>query len=183
MKKIKYTIVIALSSMLVISCGGKKEGSANEASSGATDAKAKKMAESFCKLAKEIGLDENLKFTDDYMRKNADKMEDRFYENSDKFILLLKDIDNHLKTLNQVQSQKFAKELAKAIIDTDCSNILFKEIPYSDLGKVITEIEKDITRTKYRRDNPEESYDPYYDPYGDSASSNEYPAEAMPEYP
>lgn len=180
---IKYTVMLAFSSMLVISCGGKKDGSANEASAGATDAKAKKMAESFCKLAKEIGLDDNLKFTDDYMRKNADKMEDKFYENSDKFILLLKDIDNHLKTLNQVQSQKFAKELTKAIIDTDCSNILFKEIPYSDLGKAITQIEKEITRTKYRRDNPEEAYDPYENPYMGDSTANEYPAEAAPEYP
>ncbi len=156
---LKYTIYVMLSSVLLFSCGGNGS-SANETTSG-SDAKAKKFAENLCKMAKDIGLDQNLKFTDEYMRNNGDKMENKFYENSDKFITLLKEIDSHLKTLNQVQSQKFTKELMKAIIDTECSDILLKEVPYSDFGKVISEMEKEITRMKYRRDNPDDLYGDY----------------------
>jgi hypothetical protein len=52
----------------------------------------------------------------------------------------------------------------KAIIDTKCSNIFFKEIPYQDLGKLIETMEKEATREKYRRDNPEPEV-PTYDEY------------------
>jgi hypothetical protein len=90
-------------------------------------------------------------------------MEDKFYSNSDKLMTTLKSIDTHLKTLNQAQSQLFAKELMKAIIDTDCSNIFFKEIPYAKFGDLIKDMEKDITRMKYRKDNPESDYSMYPD--------------------
>ncbi len=174
MKTLKYTIFAMLSSVLLFSCGG-KGGTANETTSG-SDAKAKKFAENLCKMAKDVGLDENLKFTDEYMRNNGDKMENKIYENSDKFITLLKAIDSHLKTLNQVQSQKFTKELMKAIIDTECSDILLKEVPYSELGKLISEMEKDITRMKYRKDNPDDLYGDYDPTMNDEVPMAEAPA-------
>jgi hypothetical protein len=111
---------------------------------------------------------------EEFLSKNADKIEGKFYDNSDKLISVMKEIDTHLKTLNQAQAQVFTKELLKAIIDTDCSNIFFKEIPYSQLGDVIKELEKEVTRAKYRKDNPESEYD-----YG-MGSENAYSEEAMP---
>jgi len=176
MKSLKYTILAMLSSVLLISCGGKSS-SANETTSG-SDAKAKKFAENLCKMAKDIGLDQNFKFTDEFMRNNGDKMENKFYENSNKLIVLLKEIESHMKTLNQAQSQKFTKELMKAIIDTECSDILLKEVPYSEFGKVISEMEKEITRMKYRRDNPDDLYGDY-----DTTMNEEPMTEAVPEMP
>jgi hypothetical protein len=172
-KKLLFIPVIVLSTGIFLSCGG-NNASGNETGSGSKDAKAKLFAENLCKFAKEIGLDENLKLNEEFLSKNADKIEGKFYDNSDKLISVMKEIDTHLKTLNQAQSQVFTKELLKAIIDTDCSNIFFKEIPYSQLGDVIKEIEKEVTRAKYRKDNPESEYD-----YG-MGTENAYTEEAIP---
>ena len=60
----------------------------------------------------------------------------------------------------------------KAIIDTKCSSIFFKEIPFDKLGDAIVEMEKKITKEKYKRDHPEEVA-PAYPAYEDYA----YPAE------
>ena len=133
-KKMFYLPMLLVTVGILLSCGNK------DAAGAGTDAKAKLFAENLCKFAKEIGFDTDLKLDEEYMRKHGDKFEENFYENSDKFLTLLKDLDTHLKTLNDEQKQNFTKELLKAIIDTDCSNILFKSIPYGMLSDGIKEI-------------------------------------------
>ena len=159
------TILFA-SSIIISSCGDK---SSAEAAAG-SDAKATEFANSMCKMAEEIGLDENFKLTEDYLQKKGEKFGDNALNKSDDIIKLLKQVDKHVGTLNNDQKTAFTKELMKAIIDTKCSNIFFKEIPYQDLGKLIENMEKEATKAKYRRDNPEPEA-PAYDEYDYSATS------------
>ena len=172
-----YLPMLLLTVGILFSCGDK------DAAGAGSDAKAKLFAENLCKFAKEIGFDADLKLDEEYMRKHGDKFEEKFYENSDKFLTVLKDLDTHLKTLNDEQKQNFTKELMKAIIDTDCSNILFKSIPYGMLSDGIKEMEKEITAAKYRKDHPvEDEYDyeePSLDEYGVEPAAAE---EAAPAY-
>jgi hypothetical protein len=174
-KKMFYLPMLFLTVGILLSCGNKDAAGAGAGS----DAKAKLFAENLCKFAKEIGFDTDLKLDEEYMRKHGDKFEDNFYENSDKFLTLLKDLDTHLKTLNEEQKQAFTKELLKAMIDTDCSNILLKSIPYGMLSDGIKEIEKEITSAKYRKDHPVDEYsyaEPSMEEYADAA------VEAAPAY-
>lgn len=159
------TILFA-SSIIISSCGDK---SSAEAAAG-SDAKATEFANSMCKMAEEIGLDENFKLTEDYLQKKGEKFGDNALNKSDDIIKLLKQVDKHVGSLNSDQKTAFTKELMKAIIDTKCSNIFFKEIPYQDLGKLIENMEKEATKAKYRRDNPEPEA-PAYDEYDYSATS------------
>ena len=159
------TILFA-SSIIISSCGDK---SSAEAAAG-SDAKATEFANSMCKMAEEIGLDENFKLTEDYLQKKGEKFGDNALNKSDDIIKLLKQVDKHVGSLNSDQKTAFTKELMKAIIDTKCSDIFFKEIPYQDLGKLIENMEKEATKAKYRRDNPEPEA-PAYDEYDYSATS------------
>ena len=167
------TILFA-SSIIISSCGDK---SSAEAAAG-SDAKATEFANSMCKMAEEIGLDENFKLTEDYLQKKGEKFGDNALNKSDDIIKLLKQVDKHVGSLNSDQKTAFTKELMKAIIDTKCSNIFFKEIPYQDLGKLIENMEKEATKAKYRRDNPEPeapAYDEYdYSPTSEAMVDEEY---------
>ena len=162
----RITTILFASSIIISSCGDK---SSAEAAAG-SDAKATEFANSMCKMAEEIGLDENFKLTEDYLQKKGEKFGDNALNKSDDIIKLLKQVDKHVGTLNNDQKNAFTKELMKAIIDTKCSNIFFKEIPYQDLGKLIENMEKEATKAKYRRDNPEPEA-PAYDEYDYSATS------------
>ena len=165
-----YLPILLLTVGILLSCGNK------DAEGAVSDTKAKLIAENLCKFAKEIGFDADLKLDEDYMRDHGDKFEEKFYANSDKFLTVLKDLESHLKTLNDEQKQKFTKELLKAIIDTDCSNILFKSIPYGMIGEGIKELEKEITSAKYHRDNPETDEYDYEEPSMDEYSDVEIPS-------
>ena len=133
--------ILFVCSIIISSCGGK---SSAEATAG-SNAKAKEFANSMCKIADEIGLDENFKLTEDYLNKKEDKFEENALNKSDDIIRLLKQVDKHMGSLNNDQKTAFTKELMKAIIDTKCSDIFFKGIPYHDLGKLIETIENDAT--------------------------------------
>ena len=172
-----YLPMLLLTVGILLSCGNKVAAGAGAGS----DAKAKLFAENLCKFAKEIGFDTDLKLDEEYMRKHGDKFEENFYENSDKFLTLLKDLDTHLKTLNEEQKQAFTKELLKAMIDTDCSNILLKSIPYGMLSDGIKEIEKEITSAKYRKDHPVDEY-AYAEPSMEEYAVPEPAVEAAPPY-
>ena len=159
------TILFAFS-IIISSCGDK---SSKEAAAG-SNAKAKEFANSMCKMVEEIGLDENFKLNEDYLEKNGEEFGKKALNKSGDIIKLLKQVDKHMGGLNNNQKTAFTKELMKAIIDTKCSNIFFKEIPYQDLGKLIENMEKEATKAKYRRDNPEPEA-PAYDEYDYSATS------------
>ena len=162
----RISTILFASSIIISSCGDK---SSEEAAAG-SNAKATEFANSMCKMAEEIGLDENFKLTEDYLQKKGEKFGDNALNKSDDIIKLLKQVDKHVGSLNSDQKTAFTKELMKAIIDTKCSNIFFKEIPYQDLGKLIENMEKEATKAKYRRDNPEPEA-PAYDEYDYSATS------------
>ena len=159
------TILFA-SSIIISSCGDK---SSAEAAAG-SDAKATEFANSMCKIAEEIGLDENFKLTEDYLQKKGEKIKDEALNKSDDIIKLLKQVDKHVGTLNNDQKTAFTKELMKAIIDTKCSSIFLKELPFDKLGDAIVAMEKEITRMKYNRDHPITEA-PAYDEYDYSATS------------
>ena len=158
----RITTILFASSIIISSCG---------------DSKAKEFANSMCNMATEVGLDENLKLDENYIRKNGKKFEKNFLNKSDDFIKLLKEVDKHLKSLDKDQKTAFTKELMKAIIDTKCSDIFFKGIPYHDLDSVIEEMEDELKRDKKRRDNPE----PEMPAYDEPAYSEEPVAAPMPE--
>ena len=175
MKKTKLfripTILFA-SSIIISSCGSKS--SAEAVAAVGSNPKATEFANSMCKMAEEIGLDENFKLDENYLEKNGEKFGKNALNKSNDIIKLLKQVDKHVETLNKEQKTAFTKELMKAIIDTKCSNIFLKEIPYEELGKFIENMEKEATREKYRRDNPEpaeESAD--YQSEGDMAVEEE----------
>ncbi len=172
----RITTILFASSIIISSCGDK---SSAEAAAG-SNAKATEFANSMCKIAEEIGLDENFKLTEDYLEKKGEKFGDNALNKSDDIIKLLKQVDKHIETLNNDQKTAFTKELMKAIIDTKCSNIFFKEIPYEELGKLIENMEKEATREKYRRDNPEPEVP--YDEYDYSGSSEAMADEEYMEY-
>jgi hypothetical protein len=161
----RISTILFASSIIISSCGDK-----SSAEAAGSNAKATEFANSMCKMAEEIGLDENFKLTEDYLEKKGEKFGDNALNKSDDIIKLLKQVDKHVETLNNDQKTAFTKELMKAIIDTKCSNIFFKEIPYEELGKLIETMEKEATREKYRRDNPEPEA-PAYDEYDYSGSS------------
>ena len=161
----RISTILLASSIIISSCGDK-----SSAEAAGSNAKATEFANSMCKMAEEIGLDENFKLTEDYLEKKGEKFGDNALNKSDDIIKLLKQVDKHVETLNNDQKTAFTKELMKAIIDTKCSNIFFKEIPYEELGKLIETMEKEATREKYRRDNPEPEA-PAYDEYDYSGSS------------
>ena len=140
-KLFRIPFILFASSIIISSCGDK---ASPEASVG-SDAKAKEFAKNMCKMAEEIGLDENFKLTKDYLAKKGEKFEDNALNNSDDLIKLLKQVDKHMEGLNNDQKTAFTKELMKAIIDTKCSDIFFKGIQYQDLGKLIETMEKDAT--------------------------------------
>ena len=173
----RISTILFASSIIISSCGGK---SSAEATAG-SNAKATEFANSMCKMAEEIGLDENFKLTEDYLEKKGEKFGDNALNKSDDIIKLLKQVDKHVGTLNNDQKTAFTKELMKAIIDTKCSSIFFKEIPYEELGKLIETMEKEATREKYRRDNPEPEA-PAYDEYDYSATSDAMADEEYMEY-
>ena len=158
----RITTILFASSIIISSCG---------------DSKAKEFANSMCNMATEVGLDENLKLDENYIRKNGEKFEKNFLNKSDDFIKLLKEVDKHLKSLDKDQKTAFTKELMKAIIDTKCSDIFLKEIPFNDLDSVIEEMEDELKRDKKRRDNPE----PEMPAYDEPAYSEEPVAAPMPE--
>ena len=170
----RISTILLASSIIISSCGDKS-------SAEAAGSKATEFANSMCKMAEEIGLDENFKLTEDYLEKKGEKFGDNALNKSDDIIKLLKQVDKHVGTLNNDQKTAFTKELMKAIIDTKCSNIFFKEIPYEELGKLIETMEKEATREKYRRDNPEEAA-PAYDEYDYSATSDAMADEEYMEY-
>ena len=60
--------ILFVCSIIISSCGGK---SSAEATAG-SNAKAKEFANSMCKIADEIGLDENFKLTEDYLNKKEE---------------------------------------------------------------------------------------------------------------
>jgi hypothetical protein len=173
----RISTILFASSIIISSCGAK---SSSEAAAG-SDAKATEFANSMCKMAEEIGLDENFKLTEDYLQKKGEKFGDNALNKSDDIIKLLKQVDKHVGTLNNDQKTAFTKELMKAIIDTKCSNIFFKEIPYQELGKLIEDMEKEATKAKYRRDNPEPEA-PAYDEYDFPATSDAMADEEYMEY-
>jgi hypothetical protein len=166
----RISTILFASSIIISSCGDK-----SSAEAAGSNAKATEFANSMCKMAEEIGLDENFKLTEDYLEKKGEKFGDNALNKSDDIIKLLKQVDKHVETLNNDQKTAFTKELMKAIIDTKCSNIFFKEIPYEELGKLIETMEKEATREKYRRDNPEPEYDAStdYESEGDMAVEEE----------
>lgn len=145
----RITTILFASSIIISSCGDK---SSEEAAAG-SNAKATEFANSMCKMVEEIGLDENFKLDENYLEKNGEKFGKNALNKSDDIIKLLKQVDKHVETLNKDQKTAFTKELMKAIIDTKCSNIFLKEIPYEELGKFIENMEKEATREKFRRDN------------------------------
>ena len=163
MKKSKLFLIpfiLFASSIIISSCGNKASAEASAATA-TSDPKAKEFANNMCKMAEEIGLDANFKLTEEYLEKKEDKFEDNALNNSNDLIKLLKQVDKHMGGLNNNQKTAFTKELMKAIIDTKCSDMFFKGIQYHELGKFIENLEKDVTRQKYRRDNPEPAYDSY----------------------
>ena len=168
----RISTILFASSIIISSCGDKSSGEA-----AGSNAKATEFANSMCKMAEEIGLDENFKLTEDYLEKKGEKFGDNALNKSDDIIKLLKQVDKHVGTLNNDQKTAFSKELMKAIIDTKCSSIFFKEIPFDKLGDAIVEMEKEITRKKYNRDHPEEVA-PAYEDYDYSYDTT---TEAMPE--
>ncbi len=153
----RISTILFASSIIISSCGDK---SSAEAAAG-SNAKATEFANSMCKMATEVGLDENFKLDENYLEKNGEKFGKNALNKSDDFIKLLKEVDKHVGSLNNDQKTAFTKELMKAIIDTKCSDIFFKGIQYHELGKFIENYEKGVTRQKYRRDNPERAYDSY----------------------
>ena len=171
------TILFA-SSIIISSCGSKS--SAEAVAAVGSNPKATEFANSMCKMAEEIGLDENFKLTEDYLKNKQDKFKENTLNKADDIVKLLKQVDKHLGTLNNDQKTAFSKELMKAIIDTKCSNIFFKEIPFDKLGDAIVEMEKEITKEKYKRDHPEEVA-PAYPTYEDYNNSYDTTYEAMPE--
>ena len=174
MKKSKLflipTILFAFS-IIISSCGDK---SSEEAAAG-SNAKATEFANSMCKMVEEIGLDENFKLDENYLEKNGEKFGKNALNKSNDIIKLLKQVDKHVETLNNDQKTAFTKELMKAIIDTKCSDIFFKEIPYQDLGEFIESMEKEVEQEKIRRANPEPEYDAStdYESEGDMAVEEE----------
>ncbi len=173
----RISTILLASSIIISSCGDK---SSAEAAAG-SNAKATEFANSMCKMATEVGLDENFKLDENYLEKNGEKFGKNALNKSDDFIKLLKEVDKHVGSLNNDQKTAFTKELMKAIIDTKCSDIFFKEIPYQDLGKFIESMEKEVEREKNRRDNPEPEA-PAYDEYDYSGSSEAMADEEYPEY-
>ena len=172
----RISTILFASSIIISSCGDKSSGEA-----AGSNAKATEFANSMCKMAEEIGLDENFKLTEDYLEKKGEKFGDNALNKSDDIIKLLKQVDKHMGSLNNDQKTAFTKELMKAIIDTKCSGIFFKEIPYQDLGKLIENKEKEATKEKYRRDNPEPEA-PAYDEYDFPATSDAMADEEYMEY-
>ena len=156
----RITTILFASSIIISSCG---------------DSKAKEFANSMCNMATEVGLDENFKLDD--IDKNAKKIQKNALNKSDDFIKLLKEVDKHLKSLDKDQKTAFTKELMKAMIDTKCSDIFLKEIPFNDLDKVIEDMEDELKRAEKRRDNPE----PEMPAYDEPAYSEEPVAAPMPE--
>jgi hypothetical protein len=73
----------------------------------------------------------------------------------------MKEMDAHIKTLNDEQKQQFTKSFLKAVIDTECSNLFLKEIPYSKMEDGIKELEEQIARDKKRKNNPEPVVEDY----------------------
>ena len=158
----RITTILFASSIIISSCG---------------DSKAKEFANSMCNMATEVGLDENFKLDENYIRKNEKKFEKNALNKSDDFIKLLKEVDKHIKSLDKDQKTAFTKELMKAMIDTKCSDIFLKEIPFNDLDEVIEKMEDELKRDKKRRDNPEQEMPAYDEP----AYSEEPVAAPMPE--
>jgi len=154
-RKMLHIPMLALLVGIMLSCSNK------ENAEGGSDAKAKSFAENYCKLAKEIGFNSEFKLTEDYMNSNGDKMEEKFYANSEKLISIMKEMDTHIKTLNDEQKQQFTKNFLKAVIDTECSNLFLKEIPYSKMEDGIKELEEQIARDKKRKNNPEPVVEDY----------------------
>lgn len=173
----RIPIILFASSIIISSCGSK---SSAEAAAG-SNPKATEFANSMCKMAEEIGLDENFKLDENYIEKNGEKFGKNALNKSDDLIKLLKQVDKHAGSLNNDQKTAFTKELIKAIIDTKCSDIFFKEIPYQDLDKFIESMEKEATRAKYRLDNPETEV-PAYDEYDYSATPETMPDEEYMDY-
>ena len=107
-------------------------------------------------------------------------MEKKFEQNKDKILSLLEEVDTYIKTLDKDQKVQFSKELMKAIIDTDCANLLFKNIPFDMWDEFYEKARKELKRDreKERRDREaSEDYDPYAsEDYGQS----KYDAEPLP---
>jgi len=173
----RISTILFASSIIISSCGSKS--SAEAAAAAGSNPKATEFANSMCKMAEEIGLDENFKLTEDYLNKKEDKFEENTLNKADDIVKLLKQVDKHLGTLNNDQKTAFSKELMKAIIDTKCSSIFFKEIPFDKLRDAIVEMEKEITRKKYKRDHPEEMA-PVYDDYAYPPAADAEPYEDAP---
>ena len=167
----RITTILFAFSIIISSCGDK---SSEEAAAG-SNAKATEFANSMCKMVEEIGLDENFKLDENYLEKNGEKFGKNALNKSNDIIKLLKQVDKHVETLNNDQKTAFTKELMKAIIDTKCSDIFFKEIPYQDLGEFIESMEKEVEQEKIRRANPEPEYDAStdYESEGDMAVEEE----------
>ena len=120
--------------------------------------KAKDIADKICEIATDIGVTDIRFDKKGLSDEEGRQMEKKFEQNKDKILSLLEEVDTYIKTLDKDQKVQFSKELMKAIIDTDCANLLFKNIPFDMCDEFYSEARKELKRDRKeeRRDRKEE---------------------------
>lgn len=121
------------------------------------ESKAKDIADKMCKIASDIGItDINL---DDISNEDQKRMGKKAEQQRDEILTILEEVDKYIKTLDKDQKILFTKELMKAIIDSDCSNTLMKNIPFDKWDEFYEEARRELKRDRKeeeRRDREEE---------------------------
>ena len=120
--------------------------------------KAKDIADKICEIATDIGVTDISFDKKGLSDEEGRQMEKKFEQNKDKILSLLEEVDTYIKTLDKDQKVQFSKELMKAIIDTDCANLLFKNIPFDMWDEFYSEARKELKRDRKeeRKDREEE---------------------------
>ena len=120
--------------------------------------KAKDIADKICEIATDIGVTDISFDKKGLSDEEGRQMEKKFEQNKDKILSLLEEVDTYIKTLDKDQKVQFSKELMKAIIDTDCANSLFKNIPFDMWDEFYSEARKELKRDREeeRKDREEQ---------------------------
>jgi hypothetical protein len=111
-------------------------------------------AEEICDCLKEIGVNKDLtiaKMQDrEFMRDMEDKAERTLPA---KMIKIMKAIEKDLSSLSKDDKKEYTRTFLKAIIDTDCADVLFENIPYDMMGIAIGEMEREMEYSNRNYDN------------------------------
>ena len=154
LKNYLFTTLILSSILFFSACADKDKSDTSKSK----DIKANEIADKMCKIAKDIGITDMSFDENGLSDEEQEQLGRRVEQNKDKILSLLEEVDSHIKTLTKNEKVQFSKELMKEIIDTDCANLLFKNIPFDMWDEFYSEARKELKRDRKeeRRDREEE---------------------------